>query len=333
MNYELRNSQAISFFRLRCQIKLFKSLIVLASLIFSPTVLLASEGGSSGYLQGTYGEFASGMLGPQGFYMRNDLFYYDAEVGIRPLGGAINIGAEQQVTGDLLKFAYVSDLTFLGGKYNAALAIPVIFNGSASGSLSTPVPGFGTYRSGDVSGVGDIYLTPAALGWDWGNHHLNANLSFVIPTGSYDASKLLNTGRNYWSFDPTVYYTWLQPQRGHEVTVSLGYMINEENSDTNYTTGDELHIDWTLAQHFSESFALGLVGYFYEQVTNDEGQLPAGFDAKDFKGSGAGVGISALYARPLLGKDMNFIAKWVTDTNSKNRMEGDIFMLSFAFKF
>ncbi len=45
------------------------------------------------------------------------------------------------------------------------------------------------------------------------------------------------------------------------------------------------------------------------------------------------MGVSALYARPLLGKDMNFIAKWVTDTNSKNRMEGDIFMLSFAFKF
>lgn len=305
--------------------------ITILSILTTPSFSVASEGGASGYLQGTYGEFASGILGPSGFYMRNDLFLYDASIGVRPLGGNINSGAEQKIWGDLVKFAYISDFEIWGGRYNAAVAIPLVLKGEVSGNASAGR--FGIYRDGNVNGIGDIYITPFALGWNWGYHHLNANISFVAPTGSYDASRLLNVGRNYWSFDPTVYYTWLHPERGHEVTITLGYMMNTENSDTDYTTGNEMHLDWTLAQHFSESFAIGVTGYWYEQVTDDKGDLPLGFQASNFKGRGVGVGPTVLYTQELGGKSISFIGKWITDIESKNRMEGDLFMLSAAFKF
>lgn len=64
--------------------------ITLALLVGFTASTYASEGGSSSYLQGTYGEFASGILGDSGFYMRDDVFYYSASIGVNPLGGAVH---------------------------------------------------------------------------------------------------------------------------------------------------------------------------------------------------------------------------------------------------
>lgn len=38
---------------------------------------------------------------------------------------------------------------------------------------------------------------------------------------------------------------------------------------TQYQSGDELHINYTVAQHFSEAFGIGLTGYYYHQLTDD----------------------------------------------------------------
>ena len=57
----------------------------------------ASEGGASIYLQGTYNDFAIAIVGPPGFYFRNDLFWYGASVGARPLGGQIQLGTNEVV--------------------------------------------------------------------------------------------------------------------------------------------------------------------------------------------------------------------------------------------
>lgn len=310
---------------------LSKFLLSTLLIIILPATSHATEGGSSGYLQGTYGEFTSGMVGDAGFYMRNDLFYYSASIGANPVGGAISTGSTQDIWGNLVKFAYASDYTILGGRFNAALAIPLVLKGSVTANAT----GLGkhTFKDGDVNGIGDIYITPFALVWDIENHHINANLSFVTPTGGYDVENLLNPGRNYWSFDPTVYYTWLHPKRGHEVSISLGYMMNAENSDTQYTSGDEMHLDWTFAQHFSESFAIGLTGYWYEQITNDKGSISLGIDVNRFKGKGIGLGPTVHYAHKIGSTNVSFIGKWIKDIESENRMDGDIFILSAAFKF
>jgi len=90
------------------------------------------------------------------------------------LAEGIDSGVDQQVLGDLLKFAYVSDFKIWGGQYNASIAIPIVLNATVNGRVSGG--GSRVYRGGDVSGIGDIYITPAALAWSWENHHLNANL-------------------------------------------------------------------------------------------------------------------------------------------------------------
>ena len=56
--------------------------------------------------------------------------------------------------------------------------------------------------------------------------------------------------------------TWLHEKRGHEICFAAGYMLNEKNQATDYRTGDEFHVDATVAQYFSDSFGVGLVGYY-----------------------------------------------------------------------
>jgi hypothetical protein len=306
---------------------------LLSLLTIAPFALqtsLAAEGGSSNYLQGTYGEFATGMLGPQGIYVRNEALYYDADVEFRSLGRHVDGHISQAVWGDLLKIAYISDTTIFGGRFNAGVAIPAIVGSSATINIAG-LPSRSA-ADDDVSGLGDIYVTPAALGWNWDRHHLNASMNFIAPTGEYEDARVINPGRNYWSLDPTLNYTWLHSERGHEVTVVLGYTRNYENRDAAYTSGDEIHLDWTIAQHLSEKFAVGLTGYWYEQVTEDTGEIPAGFVADDFNASGLGVGAAVHYSTKIANHEVSLVAKWITDLEADKRLDGDFFMASFAFK-
>ena len=48
--------------------------------------------------------------------------------------------------------------------------------------------------------------------------------------------------------------------KGREYWLVTGFMINEENDDTDYESGNEFHIDAMFNQFFSETFALGLHG-------------------------------------------------------------------------
>ncbi len=315
---------------MKCEVRVhpLTAVTILAMLLSKNT--LAAEGGASGYLQGTYNDFAVAMASPPGYYLRNDLFYYDATVGARPLGGQIDLGATQQVWGNLLKFAYVSDIEILGGTYGAAIVLPIVLDASATGSLG--IGAASVEREGDTSGIGDVFLQPFQIYWTQGNQHFAFTPGIVVPTGGYDQDRLLNTGRNYWSFDLAGSYTWLHPQRGHEISFTPGVLFNGRNSDTDYRTGNEFHLDWTVAQHFSESFAIGLTGYWYEQITGDSGPLPAGFDASDFKSSGVGVGVAALYSTKIGSRDVYFIGKWIDDVSATKRFEGEILMLSVAMK-
>ena len=109
--------------------------------LFLASPVLAGEGGASNYLQGTYGDFQSGIFGPPGLYYRDDLFFYDASIGARPLGGRVAIGVDQKVWGNLSKFSYLTNFKILGARVGTAIAIPVVLNASVSGTGSTNVLG------------------------------------------------------------------------------------------------------------------------------------------------------------------------------------------------
>lgn len=296
----------------------------------------AGEGGGSAYLQGTFNDFAAAVFGPPGFYLRNDLYYYEGDIGARPLGGRVAADAEQELWLNLLKLAYLSDTELWGARVGYAITIPYA-DVDVGASATVPAVGADAFRSGGETGFGDIYINPLMLSWVRGNNHFKFAPGIVVPTGKYDEDKLVNIGRNYWALDVAGSYTYLNPETGREFSATAGVYFNDENPDTNYTTGNEFHLDWNITQYFSESFGVGFAGYWYEQISDDKGTLAGGLTAQDdfdgFRGSGWGLGPSFVYNTQVGDRTVSVIGKALFDIDSKNRFEGDIYMLSAAFQF
>ena len=291
----------------------------------------AGEGGVTGYMQGTYNDFLAGVFGPAGFYVRNDVAFYEATAGIRPLGGRVVAESEQKIWLDVAKVVWLTDAKILGARYGAAATIPVIMEGDVTGGLT--IGPFQAFLSGEVHGVGDIYLNPIILNWTFENHHFSLAPAVTVPTGGYDVDRLLNPGRNYWSADIAGSYTWYNPASGAEISVTAGAMFNWKNPDTDYKTGNELHVDWLVGQHLSDNFAIAAVGYFSHQIEADNGSVAGPLNPGDFKGQGVGIGPAIMINLPFLGTNVSLIGKALYDVSSRDRFNGDIVMVSAAFKF
>jgi hypothetical protein len=301
-------------------------------------VAFAGEGGSSHYMPGTAGDFAMALIGPKGFYIRNDVMYYRGDIGSVTLGNRIYSSASQRVWVDMVKVIYLTDAKVLGGRFGAVVTLPVVFNAKVSGNLLVPVAGS---ASGSRSGVADPSLV-GFLNWNSGMSHISTGINVYVPVGGYDPNDIINRGRNYWSTVPFTTYTWLHPKRGHEFSATTGFLFNSKNNATNYKTGNEWYADFMFAQHFSPKFALGLEGYTLQQFTNDSGALldranivlpalglaPLG----GFRGHSFGIGPAVVFSHKIGGKDVNFIAKWMPDLVHSHRFNSTYTMLSIALK-
>jgi hypothetical protein len=288
----------------------------------------ATEGGASLYLPGTYNDFSAAVFGPSGIYFRNDFLPYHGTISRAPIGGQIFNDVDQRVWMNSFKFNLQTDAGILGARYGAALTLPVVLTGRAEGFVELDQ----AKRQNRRSGIRDLYISPIQLNWRWGDHHLTFSQGIFAPTGSYSTNRVFNPGRNYWGFDPTFAYTWLHETRGHEVSLTAGYLVNTRNNATNYRSGNEFHLDYLIAHHFSPRFAIGIPGYWYRQVSSDDHPLLDGLNLGGFRGESAGIGLSFLYKPTIGDKDVSFILKWVHDVYAKRRLEGSEIMLSVAFR-
>jgi hypothetical protein len=69
-------------------------------------------------------------------------------------------------------------------------------------------------------------------------------------------------------------YTYFNPQTGHEFSAVAGFTYNFKDQSTQYQNGIDFHLDWGASQFLSKQVFVGLVGYVYQQVTDDFGQNP-----------------------------------------------------------
>ncbi|MBN8411249.1 MULTISPECIES: SphA family protein [Halomonas] len=289
----------------------------------------ASEGASSIYVPGAYNDFAAGLAPPPGVYARNDLVRYEGEIGARPLGGRLDAGLEQTLWFNLLKLTWVTDVEWLGATYIAGINIPYVFDVSVD--LNAEFAGQERFSTGSNDGFGDPYLVPIALNWANGAHHTTAAVGVNIPVGRYDEDDRINLGRHYWAIDPTITYSWL-PASGWDLSLTAGILFNFENDATDYTTGDEFHLDVLAAKYVTPGFGLGVAGYVYEQLESDSGPVPDRLD-DGFRSSGAGVGPAFMKSVSLGQTPVTLIGKWLHDVSSENRFDGDTVSLSAAWAF
>jgi hypothetical protein len=298
--------------------------IALLLLAAVPGPLRAAEGGYSNYIPGTYGDFGMALAPADTWTVRNDVYYYGADTSRSVRSGRIEAGVELDLLMNMTTVLYKPELEFFGATYAAGVFLPFV---DLDLDSSLEIGGRRASSSDGVTGLGDAALIPLALYWNWGSVHASLLHLVVTPTGDYDVDQPVNESLNYWSFDTNLALTWLDPERGHEISLNAGHIYNTENDDTDYQTGQELHLDVVFNQFLSERFAVGLHGFFLKQITGDSG---SGARLGDFKAEAAGVGPALLWTTTVWGQDVTFIAKWLHEFHAQNRLEGDHVFLGLS---
>ena len=302
-----------------------KKTVSLGLAILVPVGAMAAEGGGSNYLQGTYGDFGAG-LAPSS-YLRNDVIFYDASIGARPVNGGLDPGFDQDLWMDRLTFGGFGDWDVLGGKVGIELVLPYVMDLTVAQN-----PGgapFNSFASPRDHAFGDPIIRPQ-IAWGSGPHYQKLSVGIVAPLGTHDDSRVVSVGRNYWSFDPTFTYGYLNDS-GWDLSATVGFMLNLENhlSGPNYESGDEAHADVFIGKHFGPNFALGLAGYWYHQLDDDQGNVPRPPLEIGYSGDATGYGPAFRFGN----RNVSVVGKWIHDNYADNHLEGDLYMLSFVAHF
>ena len=290
-------------------------MIILAMLLLGSAPVYATEGNGSAYLGGNE-DFMAGALPPPGNYAMLYTFNYSADELIDDSGDDLPIDFSLDVYGAAFRFVHVTTKKLFGADIGWHLIVPFV---------STSIEIAESNVDASSSGLGDIEVGPCILAWHFNkNWHLIGGVDFWLPVGSYDQNDPSSIGRNYWTIAPIVVPTYIS-NSGFEISAKLQYLVNFENSDTDYTSGNEFICDYLIGQHVGD-WKFGVNGYIYQQITDDE---QSGSTVEDNKGQCISIGPAIQYNY----KNMFFNAKAQFDTSVKNRPEGQKFWVKFMYAF
>ncbi len=287
-----------------------------------------AEGASSLYLPGLIGDILVAIPPEPGLAVVGSAYVQTGSAGTAVLQGAVNLGLDLDIALGIVGTTYSFEAPWIGGTYTIGVAVPFGY-AELEAAIGGPGGMFVT-ASADSFHITDIALTPLQLNWSSGNFSFRFAETIIAPTGAYDVDKAVNLGRNYWGFDTTAAGTYFNPDTGTEVSIAPGILANTRNDDTNYETGKEFHVDFTANQFLFESFAIGVRGYFYRQVTGDSG---SGAVLGDFKGEAFGVGPGFVWLPKFAEGKLVAQGKWMTDVHSENRFESDYTTLTISWTF
>jgi hypothetical protein len=297
--------------------------------LFTGTAVFGEEGGSGHYLPGSIASFVDGTPTTPAFGARYNFIYYAGSIGVPiPVAGLspANVNAQSYANGFTLFWRPKIEIAD-GLSYAMSTTIPYLWL-DVSGQLSSKSV------SSSVNGLGDMVLMPLMLNYAvTKDFHLDFRTGSYAPTGSYEVGRLANTGKNFWTCEPTLGLLYLGQKNGIEASIYAGIDFNTENNATHYRSGDQFHLDGTLAQHFKLADGLvgvGASGFWYDQVTGDSG---SGATFGSFEARTAGVGPVISYVHKIGKVDMITELKWLHEVDTQNRLQGDYIWLKVAFRF
>ena len=313
-----------------------KSTRVLASAVafaLLASVASAEEGGSGHYAPGATADFIDALPGKPAWVFADAFTYYhgDATPPI-DFAGKTTLNAHATLYADSIFALYETPLTLLGGNYAVGTVIPYVWL-KVDANIKSIGP-INPKQSDSTSGLGDIELLPFMLGWTNAlDMKYDVRLGIYTPTGAYEKGQLANAGRNYWTFEPALSFSWLSTKIGTEFTAFGGFDVNTENDATHYQSGTSFHLDGTVAQHlplFGGFAGVGVEGFVYEQITADSG---SGATLGSFEGHTYGVGPVASYAHKIGKVDFAGEVKWLPEVDVQKRLQGDYVWVKLGIVF
>ena len=294
---------------------------------------IADEGGVSFWLPGQFGSFAAVPSAP-GWALGAIYYHLAADASASKsflIGGNVVAGLNARADLVFLAPTYTFAAPVLGGQ--AALGLigafgrmrgtgEVTFTDLKGGQLSIS-------QADTVTSGSDLYPL-GTVKWQRGKNNYLVYTLLGVPVGAYQTGRLANIGTNHWSIDAGGGYTYFDAQEGHEFSAVAGLTYNFENPDTHYRNGIDGHLDWAASQFLSEEVHVGIVGYFYRQLSGDSG---SGARLGDFESRTNGIGPQVGYFFPVAGGKgyVNLKAYWEFDAS--HRAEGWNTWLTLAIPF
>jgi hypothetical protein len=317
---------------------------VAAALVLCPEVSRADESGTSFWLPGLEGSLAATPTTPG--WSVAAIYYHttvnasgaaaaarEAQVGRFSPTVNVNLNLSLAAQGDLAFIAptYTFATPVFGGQ--ASITLAGVYGRSAAsiaGTLTAAVGQITTTRSGflqdALTSYGDLYPT-FKLKWNSGVNNFMVYATGDIPVGDYNSNRLANIGLGHGAIDLGGGYTYFNPATGNEFSSVAGFTYNFKNPDTQYQSGIDFHLDWGASHFLSKQVFVGLVGYAYQQITDDFGQLPilGGFRSRVY-----GLGPQIGYIFPV-GDLQGFLGvKGYGEFANSNRPSGWNTWLTFA---
>jgi hypothetical protein len=307
-----------------------------AVVLVMPPAASAGEGGTTHIIPGAMATLADNApASAPGMFVKPMVMHYNGSV-LAQIPTAAGLAGNVEATSNT--YAVVGGYSFaekvLGATYTMVAALP--YTSLDISADVTAANGAKVRLGNQVSGFGDITVIPAMLAWKEpeSNWQFNFVLPIYAPTGNYEKGRLGNTGLNYWTVDPIFGVVYSDAKRGFNALLHSGLAINTENPDTNYKSGNLLHFDGAIQQILPVGrglMTLGLEAFYFKQVSCDSG---TGATLGCFKGKTAGLGPVIGYIQPLSKTESLVVElKWLTETTTEKRLEGDYLWLKAVYKF
>jgi hypothetical protein len=282
----------------------------------------AAENGVGFYLLGSRGAMA-GFVPPPGVYLQNDIYHYSGNASASrnlPFNGQIVAGVDARIWLEMPTVLWSTPVQILGG--NLAFAVSQPIGGPAldvGARLTGPLGN--TIAAGlrdSIFTYGDPVLS-AMIGWHRGNFHWQTGVMVNTPVGDYHENALANISFNRWAADVYGALTWLDPAVGLDLSIAAGMTFNGVNDFTQYRTGNEFHLELAAEQHLNKQFSIGILGYYYQQVSGDSG---LGATLGPFKGRTVAIGGTMAYNFEVAQMPWSLRLKVFKELDVQNRLEG-----------
>jgi hypothetical protein len=294
-----------------------------------------TEAAGGHYVIGAYALPGAGIVPPEpGLYSVNAAFYYHGSLSAArqvPIGGRLQAGLTGDFAGVNIGAAYIPRLDLGQFTLGFSASLPLWY---ARGRAALVGPlGREFERTDDVFAFGDMVFSPFMLGWRSrsNSHFAQLRLDVWAPTGDYDVDRLANTGLNYWTFTPTLAYTYLDRRIGLDVSANAGLDFNTRNPKTDYHSGTLFHLDVAATKNVTPELGLGLIFSMLYQIEDDSGGLARRLGG--FRGQSFAVGPIARYAFRLGRSEFNATLSWAPEFAVRNRTQGHAFLFTLAGAF
>ena len=264
---------------------------------------------------GHYPAGAEGIKGsslpPAGLYFRDyNMFYASGEYADGPPDFDIfaYINAPRLI--------WMTDFKVLGADYGMDVIVPF-------GYMDWEAAG-----SGDsFSGIGDIQLEPVLLSWHLPQCDIAAGYAVWAPTGDFSVNRPDILAKGFWSHMLTLGGTWyFDSERTWALSLLNRYEFCHEQEDTDIDPGQVYTLEFGLSKAVSKTLDIGLIGYWQQQTTDDDGLLAT--DARDRK-IGLGAEISGVC--PLTG--LLGSLRYAYEMDAVERPEGHLVTLTLTKRF